>query len=136
LAGAGRTGICARGHANGQALSHAPRTAAAAPRQAGGDRWAGPGSTAGFITASSLAIDRGYVAGGYDLLAAGGHAGTADEALRQKAWLDWVMDSKPHAMTDKRAAPKATVMAADQYLLGIVSALFREGGLLPTQVTV
>jgi hypothetical protein len=54
---------------------------------------------------------------------AGGHAGKVIEALLQKASLDRVMDNKPHAMTDKRAAPKATVMAADQYLLGMVNDL-------------
>jgi hypothetical protein len=62
---------------------------------------------------------------------AGGHAGKVIEALLQKASLDRVMDSKPHAMTDKRAAPKATVMAADQYLLGMVKRLVPEGRVLP-----
>jgi hypothetical protein len=46
-----------------------------------------------------------------------------NEALRQNTSLEWAMDSKPHAMTDKRAALKVTVMAADQYLLGIVKRL-------------
>jgi hypothetical protein len=72
----------------------------------------------------------------YDLVMAGGHAATADEALLQKASWEWAMDSKPQAMTDNRAVPKATVMAADQYLLGMVNDLLpRRRILCPLPVT-
>jgi hypothetical protein len=51
---------------------------------------------------------------------AGRQADEINETLAQEACLDWAMDTKPQAMTDIRAAPRTTVMAAGQYLLGMV----------------
>jgi hypothetical protein len=46
-----------------------------------------------------------------------------NEGLVQNACFDCTIVSKPHAMTDKSPVPKATVTAADQYLLGMVNHL-------------
>jgi hypothetical protein len=72
---------------------------------------------------------------GYDLVTVGGHPDKVDEGLVQNACFDCTIVSKPHAMTDKRPAPKATVTTADQYLLGMVNHLLATGGCLTIPVT-